>query len=423
MRSTVTSPIYPYDTHENDDSKDRYITSGKHICLDTMLFFKNISSIEAAYKEAENFHNLGGNLKILEMYLNNQIDETLNIQDLGFYSFDNNDGTIPPNMTVTAWWKQLQKRNDLGNSGGYLQRWPPGMILPRGTYVATEIKDWFVDMPKNFNKKSDRLRTMRTLRGTNKRNQKFDVMEPIEGFQRWKTGIGQIFDICKNVDRIGDGKKYEGKFMCSFDTLAKTKSSSSIVDEEKVFDDRNQQIDSNCNIMSIGNNGEWGFENTINEQTTCSTHTFDCTVADPKKPEKDSIHFYHYCIADKHKKNGEREYLPYSQMLQIAGLSSAPTLFKMDVEGFEYDVLTQIIVDAAKTGSTSKLPSQISVELHYATRMYDLPWLLRLRQAGEIAMLTGLMYRVGGYLPVNVQYFEDCEACAEVLFVRVFCDQ
>jgi len=32
------------------------------------------------------------------------------------------------------------------------------------------------------------------------------------------------------------------------------------------------------------------------------------------------------------------------------------------------------------------LPSQISVELRYATRMYDLEWMVRQRQAGEITM-------------------------------------
>ena len=46
-----------------------------------------------------------------------------------------------------------------------------------------------------------------------------------------------------------------------------------------------------------------------------------------------------------------------------------PALFKLDVEGFEYDVLTQILEEAMASGSgtTDLLPSQISVELLYAT--------------------------------------------------------
>jgi hypothetical protein len=56
----------------------------------------------------------------------------------------------------------------------------------------------------------------------------------------------------------------------------------------------------------------------------------------------------------------------------------------MDVEGFEYDVLTQMLREASEPGSKNNLPAQISIELHYGTRMYDLAWLKRWRNAGEI---------------------------------------
>lgn len=68
------------------------------------------------------------------------------------------------------------------------------------------------------------------------------------------------------------------------------------------------------------------------------------------------------------------------------------------------------------------LPVQISVELHYASRMYDLEWMLRTRQAGEVTMFNGMMYNLGGYVPVHTKYMRGCDACVEVLYIRVFCD-
>lgn len=109
-------------------------------------------------------------------------------------------------------------------------------------------------------------------------------------------------------------------------------------------------------------------------------------------------------------------------MVEKASLSRPPSLLKMDVEGFEFDVFTQMLKEAQEKNLKHLLPQQISVELHYGTRMYDLPWHMRLRQAGEIALFAGMMYRQGGYVLVHVKYISGCDPCAEVLFVGVFCD-
>lgn len=50
--------------------------------------------------------------------------------------------------------------------------------------------------------------------------------------------------------------------------------------------------------------------------------------------------------------------------------------------------------EARMSGSTEMLPMQISVEFHYATRMFDVPWRLRSVTAAEIAMFIGLMYNL-----------------------------
>jgi hypothetical protein len=113
----------------------------------------------------------------------------------------------------------------------------------------------------------------------------------------------------------------------------------------------------------------------------------------------------------------------YRKMVKAAGLTEAPSLFKMDVEGFEFDVMAQMLQEAMESGSMDTLPLQISVELHYATRMYDVPWKMRLLTAAEISSFMGMMYNRGGYLPVHYEAIgPGCYSCAELLFVRVFCD-
>lgn len=110
-------------------------------------------------------------------------------------------------------------------------------------------------------------------------------------------------------------------------------------------------------------------------------------------------------------------------MLKQSGLKRSPTLFKIDVEGFEFDFLTQMLTEASESSSSKELlPDQIAIELHYVTRMYDLPWMLRSRQAAEISMLSGLMYNLGGYIPIEAKFFTFCDGCTEVLYARVFCD-
>jgi len=80
-----------------------------------------------------------------------------------------------------------------------------------------------------------------------------------------------------------------------------------------------------------------------------------------------------------------------------------------------------MVNDASReTGMMHMLPMQISTEIHYATRMYDLPWMLRFRQAGELMMFFGVMFR-SGYALVHTENIPGCDACLEVLFVRAFC--
>ncbi|KAG7341530.1 hypothetical protein IV203_023482 [Nitzschia inconspicua] len=91
----------------------------------------------------------------------------------------------------------------------------------------------------------------------------------------------------------------------------------------------------------------------------------------------------------------------------------------MDVEGFEFDVLTSML----SSFETSKWwLEQIMMEVHFVTRMVDLEWMLRTRQSAELALFFGTLWNAGGYIPVKAQYFgKDCPSCMEVLLIRVRC--
>ena len=90
------------------------------------------------------------------------------------------------------------------------------------------------------------------------------------------------------------------------------------------------------------------------------------------------------------------------------------------MEGFEFDVLISMVT-SKDDEERSNVPDQIVVELHTATRMYNLPWMLRFRQAAEVSLLLAVLYRKGGYLPVFFDFNPGCASCLEILFVRVVC--
>jgi hypothetical protein len=99
--------------------------------------------------------------------------------------------------------------------------------------------------------------------------------------------------------------------------------------------------------------------------------------------------------------------------LTIAGIETAPEYFKIDVEGYEYDIFTQMV-----NHNPELLPRQIQVELHWATRMTGLPWMPRMRSSAEIALLMAMLFNVGGYMPVKLDFNPYCTSCMEVLLFR-----
>jgi hypothetical protein len=354
------------------------------LCSSTIGLFPNRSIVEKAVEDAEKFHEGGGSLKSIQLYLDRQIQTTYKALGVSYVPSDLVDPKRQEELTAPELIHEELRLGDTKKRGGYDQRSLPGKLLPKH--------------PANI---GGRL---------------VDVMEP-NSYDRWEAAIGSVGPVCTNEDRIQLRAKehYEDKFMCSYQDLVQKRSS------------LEPAMESDCDIISIGSNDQWGFEQTVASQTNCRTHTFDCTISTPKhKPDLESVHFYSACISDRDQTIDGRSYVSYNTMWKMTGMKGPPTLLKMDVEGFEYDVLVSLVTEMSKAvGAGGEpvdiLPQQIGVEIHYASRMFDLPWMLRMRQAGELALLFGTMYRKGGYLPVRVNFDPGCASCLEVLFVRILC--
>jgi hypothetical protein len=95
-------------------------------------------------------------------------------------------------------------------------------------------------------------------------------------------------------------------------------------------------------------------------------------------------------------------------------MTEPPSIVKIDVEGYEYDILRTIVRHEERL-----LPEQIMMEVHSATKMVGLPWMLRTLSSAELALFSGMMFTAGGYLPVHHLSFGGC--CLEVLYVRTIC--
>ena len=353
------------------------------ICPHAKDMFGNLSAIEEAIVRAQNFHVHGGNLKALQEFLDAQIHFTYEHYNLNFQ----------PNSEPV--WSTINQENKTQSS-------PTATLLSNDIvlflkeHYETEKQLYSVrggygqELPGQF--KGDNSKAMIGGRWV-------DVVEP-HSPDRWKISMGPVGPNCTNLTSFGMG--YEQKYLC---------------DSPRTTAMHNQEDE--CHILSIGSNDQWGFErDVLNLRSNCHTHTFDCTLPGPpkKQPKHTNMHFYPYCISSKTETKNGRQYLTYEELWSKTGVPTAPTAMKIDVEGFEYDVWAHGIL----TASSTIWPEQVIMEMHYSTRMVDLPWMLRQRQTGELALFFSLLFQKGGYIPAY-QFWQVHAPLLEVLMVRVIC--
>lgn len=193
-------------------------------------------------------------------------------------------------------------------------------------------------------------------------------------------------------------------------------------------EDESRQIcilddDSSCSVFSIGSNNQWEFEQSIaGLSKKCEIHTFDCTVKEAIIPNdiEARVRFYNTCLSDKDELSNGLQYTTLSSMVNAAG-GKTPTLLKMDIEGFEWIALLNIIESAKdhyqKTGEDI-LPAQIALEVHYT----HISWSYGSLSARQLLAYFNRLFFEGGYvLAARRPRLNGCFFCEEILLVKAKC--
>ena len=164
-----------------------------------------------------------------------------------------------------------------------------------------------------------------------------------------------------------------------------------------------------CSIVSLGSANSYKFEERIHQEYPwCRIHTVDCTVEPQVPPQLQGVLTFHQVCLDKRdavrhwptpfaripNRNDTKVFLSWNSLVSRLGLSAAPPiLLKMDVEGYEWDLMPSII------GSNAP-PLEIAFEIH-AKGHGMLPWRWRLRSPFEIGAFMDYLFTRGGYVLVD----------------------
>jgi len=119
-----------------------------------------------------------------------------------------------------------------------------------------------------------------------------------------------------------------------------------------------------CIIFSIGSYDQWDFEEAIFDRTQCRVETFDCTVGErvaPPERIRSRVHLHRICLGEKDTLINNRTYMSWQSLNKMVGLKAGPNFLKMDIEGYEYQVMKSII------NSGYMMPLQIAMEMHFET--------------------------------------------------------
>jgi hypothetical protein len=346
---------------------------------------------QETFQQAMAFHTYGGSLKSIQQFLDRQIHPTLERLGVSYRERETKTEKPGTNLKVDDFLHEFFHQHHV-KRGGY------GQPLPIQFYDKDDTTS-IVD---------------KVLHGSSNEGKRWiDVMEEATP-ERFQVAIGPMAPQCPHMVHFSENEGLEEKSFC--------------IESESVV--KPDDDDDSCHIFSIGSNDQWNFETSLRQKLPhCHTHTFDCTLNGPPKhqPKNDGkVHFYPYCVSSGNDEDNtsvrqprQRKYLSYPELWKATSIQKPPKLLKMDVEGFEFDVLTSML---SSFESSDWWPEQIMMEVHYITRMVDLPWLLRTRQAAELALFFDSLWNAGGYLPIKVQYFgEWCPSCMEILLLRVKC--
>lgn len=128
--------------------------------------------------------------------------------------------------------------------------------------------------------------------------------------------------------------------------------------------------DENCIVYAAGLAGSVRFEEAVAKETKCIVHAFDCTLTSAR-PEWGFLIFHEWCIGREQSfegnlysksKTSANESFIFKSLGKVKRDLGHPRidLLKMDIEGFEWDLLESSLLD----GPNSDLPRQLLFELH-----------------------------------------------------------
>lgn len=171
-----------------------------------------------------------------------------------------------------------------------------------------------------------------------------------------------------------------------------------------------------CIVISLGSNNVWNFEEDfVKKHPECKVHTFDCFVPGvvPEKIRK-SVTVHPICIGPKDEVIDGKQFLTWASLLKSIDVNSSPTALKMDIEGFEWTVIREMITLAPHT----LLPLSISLELHLHSIEKPITWLGRYRTSAEVALFMEYLMKFG-YVLVDRHDNPYCQHCSEIVVARV----
>jgi hypothetical protein len=328
-------------------------------------------------------------------------------------------------------------------------------------------------------------------------NNPYGAVKPFRGI--WKGELTRVLGPrvpkCKEFKTIG--KNYdEMKYFCRpIDSSDRRRIKANKKLEKKGGDSESQS--ETCTVYSIGSNNQWDFERALRGTfPMCRTHAFDCTVghkaAVPMNIKMTELH--RVCLAasqphqHKHKQKGEKEeynqldyfwtlkpenanidlsfvtsgtppkVLNFTTLRGLNTLAKAPQgadLFKIDIEGYEWNVLSGLVREAfdanlnadrhvnSSTGTDTpsisvssatmdkpmniELPKQIYAELHldrdsrHGDNAYKIVPSEQAHVGPRLRYWLDEMFIKGGYMTMFTRLTAQSRN-ADILLVKVLCD-
>jgi len=166
-----------------------------------------------------------------------------------------------------------------------------------------------------------------------------------------------------------------------------------------------------CSIFSIGSYNEWSFEESIFDKTSCNVFAFDCMLDSgiqvPSRVQS-RVRGYDVCLGPRDETINGRVFKSWESIVQLTGITAPPVYLKMDIEGYEWQVLDDIV------SSQSFNPKQIAFELHWG-KSERVPF-----TPAQMAGFFQNLYEKGGYFVVDRVDNPVCFFCMDLL-ISSFC--